>query len=179
MPLRVISWRTRSSALDPGRPGLGVEAEEAEGEQGEGEGGAQGPAHGAAEAEQPEEGEEQDVRGTDHFFVGFPSYWNIVAFYLFLGGLDPWINLAIVSFFIVMVFVPVKWVYPSRTARFRRVTLGASVLWGAMCITMLVQYPIVVPWLLPASLVYIAYGMAVSVVLGRSGTRRSAPSSKV
>ncbi len=118
-----------------------------------------------------------DAKTSDHFFVGFPSYWNVVAFYLFLGGLDPRVNLAIVSFFVVMVFVPIKWVYPSRTARFRGVTLVASALWGASCIAMLVQYPIVAPWLLPASLVYIAYGMAVSGVLGLSARRESTPAS--
>ena len=118
-----------------------------------------------------------DAKTSDHFFVGFPSYWNVVAFYLFLGGLDPWVNLAIVAFFVVMVFVPIKWVYPSRTARFRGVTLVASALWGALCIAMLVQHPTVAPWLLPASLVYIVYGMALSVVLGLSGRREPAPAS--
>ncbi len=111
-----------------------------------------------------------DAKTSDHFFLGFPSYWNVVAFYLFLGGLDPRVNLAIVSFFMVMVFVPVKWVYPSRMRRFRAATLVATALWGAMCIAMLVQYPTAAPWLLPASLVYVAYYVGVSLVLAWSPT---------
>ena len=105
-----------------------------------------------------------DAKTSDHFFRGFPSYWNVVAFYLFFGGLDPRVNLAIVAFLVVMVFVPVKWVYPSRMERLRVVTLTATALWGGLCITMLVQYPTPAPWLLPASLVYVAYYVAVSVI---------------
>ena len=28
----------------------------------------------------------------DFFFTGFPSYWNIVAFYLYLSHLPTWVN---------------------------------------------------------------------------------------
>ena len=107
-----------------------------------------------------------NAKTRDHFFLGFPSYWNVLAFYLFLGGLDQRVNLAIVSFLVVMVFVPVKWVYPSRMARLRGVTLVATTLWGATCIAILVQHPTATSWLLPASLVYVAYYVGVSLVLG-------------
>src|SRR5436190_22020964 len=33
-----------------------------------------------------------DAKTSDHFFTGFPSYWNIVALYLHVGGLGPRIN---------------------------------------------------------------------------------------
>ena len=93
-----------------------------------------------------------DAKTDDHFFLGFPSYWNVVSFYLFLGGLDPRVNLAIIWFFVVMVFVPLKWAYPSRMGHFRAVTVLATALWGGTCIAMIVHYPTAPPWLLPASL---------------------------
>ncbi len=30
-----------------------------------------------------------DAKTDDHFFTGFPSYWNIVALYLYVAGLSP------------------------------------------------------------------------------------------
>ena len=37
-----------------------------------------------------------DAKTADHFFTGFPSYWNIVAFYLYVLGWPPAVNAAIV-----------------------------------------------------------------------------------
>ena len=33
-----------------------------------------------------------DAKTDDHFFTGFPSYWNIVALYLHAAGLPPAVN---------------------------------------------------------------------------------------
>ena len=30
-----------------------------------------------------------DAKTDDHFFLGFPSYWNVVAFYVVVAGLGP------------------------------------------------------------------------------------------
>jgi len=106
-----------------------------------------------------------DAKTDDHYFKGFPSYWNALSFYLFLGGLDPRANLAIVATFVVLVFVPLKWVYPSRMARWRGITIAATCVWGALCIAMLTQFPDPAPWLLYASLVYVAYYVLVSLYL--------------
>ena len=37
----------------------------------------------------------EDAKTADHFFTGFPSYWNIVVFYLFVARLPPAVNAAI------------------------------------------------------------------------------------
>ena len=36
-----------------------------------------------------------DAKTEDHFFTGFPSYWNIVAFYLYVAALPGAVNAAI------------------------------------------------------------------------------------
>ena len=65
----------------------------------------------------------------DYYFVGFPVMWNLVAFYLYLVfEFNPWINVAIISFFCVLQFVPIKFVYPSRTKKFKRMNLVMTVL---------------------------------------------------
>ena len=58
-----------------------------------------------------------------YFFKGFPSYWNFVVLYMMLLGLNPWINLTILLICNVLVFVPIKYLYPSRNTRLRRLTL--------------------------------------------------------
>ena len=58
-----------------------------------------------------------DAKTDDHFFTGFPSYWNIVVFYLLLGGWPQEVNAGILVLLAVLVFVPVVYVYPSRTQR--------------------------------------------------------------
>src|SRR3712207_2972979 len=56
-----------------------------------------------------------DAKTEDHTFLGFPSYWNVVAFYavvLDLGRPAVAVILVVCS---VLVFVPVRYLYPSRT----------------------------------------------------------------
>ena len=108
---------------------------------------------------------QSDAKTDDHYFKGFPSYWNVIAFYLFLGGLDARVNLMILAVFAVLGFVPLKWIYPSRMVRWHGFTIAATCVWGAMCIGMLVQFPTPAPWLLYASLAYIAYYVLVSLYL--------------
>lgn len=59
----------------------------------------------------------------DHYFLGFPSYWNIVVFYLFLLQLAPTVASAILLMFAVVTFLPIKFLYPSRTPILRPLSL--------------------------------------------------------
>ena len=60
-----------------------------------------------------------DAKTADHFFTGFPSYWNIVTFYLLIARWPPTVNAAILLVLAVLVFVPIRYVYPSRTPQWR------------------------------------------------------------
>src|SRR5262249_10240337 len=40
----------------------------------------------------------------DFFFTGFPSYWNIVAFYLYATHTPPWLNGALICLLSILVF---------------------------------------------------------------------------
>jgi phosphatidylcholine synthase len=97
------------------------------------------------------------------FFKGFPSVWNFLVIYLMLLGLNPWINLALVIICNVLVFVPVKYVYPSRNTRLRRLTLGLTYLYGAIAIWALLQYPSVPQWIVWISLIYVGYYALLSL----------------
>lgn len=106
---------------------------------------------------------QSDAKTEDHYFKGFPSYWNIVVFYLFVLNLDGWVNAAFVVLFSVLVFVPIKYVYPSRTTAYQRVTMTLAALWGIANLVVLVTYPNHHPWLLGYSLLFAAYYTAMSL----------------
>ena len=92
-----------------------------------------------------------------YFFKGFPSVWNFLVIYLMLLKLNPWINLALVVICNILIFVPIKYLYPTRNTRLRRFTLGFTYLYGILGVWGLLQYPDVPEWVAPASFVYVAY----------------------
>jgi phosphatidylcholine synthase len=113
----------------------------------------------------------EDAKTTDHFFTGFPSYWNIVVLYLFVARLSPIVNAAILLVLAVLVFVPIRYVYPSRTPTLQPVTIALGAIWGALMLLMLWQLPAVSPVVFWASLVFPAYYVALSLMLHFRGTR--------
>ncbi|HEY8368161.1 MAG TPA: CDP-alcohol phosphatidyltransferase family protein, partial [Thermodesulfobacteriota bacterium] len=46
-----------------------------------------------------------DAKTADHFFTGFPSYWNIVVLYAYLCRWPPWVNAALLLVLSALVFV--------------------------------------------------------------------------
>lgn len=109
-----------------------------------------------------------DAKTEDHFFTGFPSYWNVLVFYLLLLETGPWLNLAVVAVLCALVFVPFRYVYPSRTVPFRRLTLAATAVWGLLCMVALARYPAHSPALLAVSLLYIPFYVGVSIAARRA-----------
>jgi phosphatidylcholine synthase len=107
----------------------------------------------------------EDAKTADHFFTGFPSYWNIVVFYLMVAGLAPAVNAMVLLALAVLVFVPIRYLYPSRTTVYQPLTIALGVVWSALMIVMLWQFPLVTSPVLLASLVFPAYYTVLSLVL--------------
>jgi len=106
-----------------------------------------------------------DAKTSDHFFLGFPPYWNLVVFYLYCLHWGTLANEAVLSLFAVMVFVPIKYIYPSRTKPLRPLTLTLGIIWGGITIAMLPSLPSINPVMLYLSLAYIAYYFIASFAL--------------
>jgi phosphatidylcholine synthase len=106
-----------------------------------------------------------DAKTADHFFTGFPSYWNIVVFYLVVMRWPAEVNAAILGVLAALVFVPIRYVYPSRTRPLRVATNALGVAWGITMVVMIWRYPAVPPLLAWASLAYPAYYVGLSIVL--------------
>jgi phosphatidylcholine synthase len=110
----------------------------------------------------------------DHFFTGFPSYWNVVVLYFFLTRSALWINAGILAALCVLVFVPIRFVYPSRTPVLPVLTnvLGAS--WALVLLALLGTHPRASRALLFASFVFPVYYMGLSAALELRRVRASA-----
>jgi phosphatidylcholine synthase len=106
-----------------------------------------------------------DAKTSDHFFTGFPSYWNVVAFYLLVARWSSEVNAAILAVFALLVFVPIRYVYPSRTPAWSLVTNVFGAIWAGMMLLMLWQYPAVSPLLFWGSLEYPVYYLLLSFAL--------------
>ena len=110
-----------------------------------------------------------DAKTLDHFFKGFPSYWNIVIFYLFFWQMNPWTNLAILLLLSFLSFVPIKYVYPSRLDyltdnKFLRIgMLAATIIWGLATAGLLWVYPESNPALVCLSMGYIILYVIISL----------------
>jgi len=70
-----------------------------------------------------------DAKTEDHFFTGWPSYWNVVAMYFYVLRIEPQTALWITLLFTAGVFVPLKYIYPSRTRAFRAPSLMVLTAW--------------------------------------------------
>jgi phosphatidylcholine synthase len=117
-----------------------------------------------------------DAKTDDNFFLGFPSYWNVVAFYVVVLAFDTWATTVIIAVLTVLVFVPVKYVYPSRTEMLWTLNMVLSGLWLAAYAVITALLPDPPPALVLVSLLYVAYYVAVSVWLTmRPAAVESAP----
>ena len=66
---------------------------------------------------------------TEDAFVGFPSYWNLVAYYIFLLRPELWIDASVIIFLSILTFVPIHFIYPTRTVMWQKTTLIGSLIY--------------------------------------------------
>lgn len=108
---------------------------------------------------------QRDAKTADHFFLGFPSYWNIVFFYLYALKTALWINAFLIIALSILVFVPLRFIYPSRAPRFGYQTNIFGAIWGATMLYLIHRLPNPPHWLLLASLIFPAYYIMLSLWL--------------
>lgn len=122
----------------------------------------------------------RDAKTADHFFTGFPSYWNVVAFYLYAFRISPSVNALLVLVFCGLVFVRTLYVYPSRTPALRATTVLLCSAWGAVLLYILWRLPAIDRLVLGVSLFFPIYyfGLSVALHLRRPLARRSGPADR-
>jgi len=86
------------------------------------------------------------VKTDDGYFLGFPSYWNLVAFYVYtLQPLPGWFTLGVVVVFALLTFVPSRYLYPSQRGRLNRVTNVLGGVWALLLTWILWNMPTETP----------------------------------
>jgi phosphatidylcholine synthase len=69
------------------------------------------------------------MKTKDNSFSGFPGCWNMVAVVVFALTPNFWVILALVTGLAITMFVPLKFVHPVRTERWRNITLPMALAW--------------------------------------------------
>lgn len=80
-----------------------------------------------------------NMKTADAFFLGFPSYWNIVALYLYWLRPVPVIAVLLVVVPAILTFIPTRYLYPSRNAVLWRWSWGMGAVWFMMILYLLTQ----------------------------------------
>lgn len=110
-----------------------------------------------------------DAKTEDDFFLGWPSYWNVVALYAWLLDLSTTATAAWVMVCSCAIFVPLKYVYPSKVPRplLKHTLNGGGLLW-AVVLSISILWPESAArfHLVEVSLLYLLYYMALSMWLG-------------
>ena len=113
------------------------------------------------------------MKTTDYSFRGFPGCWNMLILVLF--AIQPhWaICLALVAVLAVAMFLPVKFVHPTRTARWRAITLPMSLAWtvfaGWAAWVNFEPHGIVTAGLIITSIYLVAAGAVQQLMFGPEG----------
>lgn len=108
-----------------------------------------------------------DAKTPDHSFKGFPSYWNVAVLYLLALKLSPVWNAFVLAVLIVLVFVPIKYLYPTRSLYFRKLTILLTCGWGILAAMMIWQLPDPNRFLVHGSMLYFVYYVGMSLYLMR------------
>jgi phosphatidylcholine synthase len=106
-----------------------------------------------------------DAKSSDHFFTGFPSYWNIVVLYLLLFRVPPFYNALVLLALSALIFVRIGYVYPSRTLTLRTLTLTLGSAWTVLLAIIIWMWPAPPRWIAIASLAFPVYYTVLSLVL--------------
>ena len=100
---------------------------------------------------------EAKTEDDDHYFVGFPSYWSIVGFYFYEFETPQRYAVPLVLAFSALIFVPLRYPYPTKTRTLRPLTLGLGLPWALLTIWLASRLPERPMGLVLVSLYYPAY----------------------
>ncbi len=110
---------------------------------------------------------QEEAKTEDDFFLGFPSYWNIVALYIWLLDVSQLTATLVVVALSIGVFVPLKYLYPSKMPVGKAAMAVVSVAWVIAASIAVVARDATAPWhLAEITLAYPALYLALSFWFG-------------
>jgi len=113
-----------------------------------------------------------NAKTDDGFFLGFPSYWNIVAFYLYVFHAPVWVAVVLIATLSVLTFVPTHYIYATQGGPFSAAINVGAVIWFVMIGLILMRPERDAGLLMLVSLIYpLLYLLASAAVTVRARTR--------
>ena len=79
------------------------------------------------------------MKTPDNWFRGFPTLWNVVAFYLLVFHPPAAVVVAALLAGVVAMFAPIVFVHPVRVRQWRGVTLTALAVWVAAALAIMID----------------------------------------
>jgi len=107
---------------------------------------------------------DRNMKTDDNFFRGFPAVWNLVAFYLLLLRPAPVVSAMTIVLFVVLTFVPVRFIHPFRVRRLRAVTVALLTLWCLLAAAAVKQGLAPESWVTAGLCAIALYFLAVGLV---------------
>ena len=77
---------------------------------------------------------QSNAKTEDHYFLGFPSYWNVVAVYFYWLQPEAWVAVSLIIALAILTFIPSLYLYPSRGGPLSKLTNVLGSLWGVLMI---------------------------------------------
>ena len=111
----------------------------------------------------------------DGFFLGFPSYWNIVAFYLYVLQPPVWLSVTVIVTLVVLTFVPTPYLYATRGGPFARLINVGAAIWFVLLGLVLLGPEDYRRSMALVSLIYPMMYLALSAVVTVRRRERSVP----
>ncbi|HEV2294343.1 MAG TPA: hypothetical protein VGR35_10835 [Tepidisphaeraceae bacterium] len=108
------------------------------------------------------------------FFLGFPSYWNIVAVYVgvWFHLFGPWLGAMVIVALTILTVLPVRFIYPNLAPRpWKMPVMVGAILWTVLLAWMIWRYPDVSAGLMWVSLIYPVFYLSLSVWLDFNSRR--------
>ncbi|MBV9121930.1 MAG: CDP-alcohol phosphatidyltransferase [Planctomycetes bacterium] len=83
-----------------------------------------------------------EAKTADGYFLGFPSYWNLVAFYLYVLRPPGWLSVTLLAGFALLTFVPARYLYPTQRGKLNQLTNLLGTFWAVLLVWILWNLPV-------------------------------------
>ncbi len=101
----------------------------------------------------------------DMYFIGFPVLWNLVVFYLFfVYSWSPLVNFISIIILSILHIIPLKYIYPSRTPRFRILNVTAALIEVSVIGLIVYLYPEKNNWLSMLATACAFYFFSITII---------------
>lgn len=110
-----------------------------------------------------------EAKTDSHFFTGFPSYWNVVVFFLYTWSIPAAISLTVIFILSLLHFVPIRYLYLTRLdflqdhPHQQRLIQILTGIWGIAMILALFQAPNLSLWVSVICWSYLPFYAACSL----------------